>query len=427
MNTVPRALRQPFVRDTALTLACVWFLAMGSGSAQERRTLSLHPAQGLRSADVTATGRAVAQYTTRVGSRLAAPIVSWGSNDKGDPLDVGMDVKKGQVLFSIDQSTFKARVEAAQAAYASAKAVLDNLVAPMRKERLDVLQAVVAELDARVKDREREEARSRQLVEVDRVQPIKKLEEVQLELEQARRQLKAAQARLDEALAGPTPTEIAIADAQVKEAQAVLDSAQLDLRNTVIVAPFDGVITRRMKGLGDYVAGAPFIEVLELTTLERLEAELRLPEPYLPQVVGGETRLTLHSPLMKVNQELVVTRVIPDIDPDRGTFVIRVAIPAQQRSGLVPGAFVTATLSLDGRDSGVVVPQRAVMNDGGKAYVMVADGAVMRLRTVELGDRLTEGVILKSGVRAGEQVLVGPAELLKDGAPLPDYLLEKNE
>jgi multidrug efflux pump subunit AcrA (membrane-fusion protein) len=338
-----------------------------------------------------------------------------------------MGVKKGQVLFSIDQSTFKARVEAAQAALTSAKAALDNLVAPTRKERLDALQAAVAELDARVKDREREEARYHQLVQVDRVQPAQRLEEVQLELEQARNQLKAAQARLDEALAGPTRTEIAIADARVKEAQAMLESAQLDLRDTVVVAPFDGVITRRMKGLGDYVAGAPFIEVLELTTLEHLEADLRLPEAYLPQVVGGKTRLTLHSPLMKANQELVVTRVIPDIDPERGTFAVRVAIPAEQRSGLVPGAFVTATLSLDGRDAAVVVPQRAVISNSGKNYVMVADGGTMHLRAVEVGDRLTEGIILKSGLRPGEQVIVGPPEQLKDGAPLADYLLEKNE
>jgi multidrug efflux pump subunit AcrA (membrane-fusion protein) len=258
----------------ALSLATV-----GLG-AEERQSLSLVAAQPLRSGEVTATGRTLAQSSIRIGSRLAAHIVEWGKNEAGQLLDVGLRVKKGQKLFAVDPSTFKAKLDAAEAALGSAQAALDNLKAPTRKERVDVLRAALAELDSRIKDRERDEARYRRLVEVDHTVPVKRLEEVQLELGVLRIGRMAAQAKLDEALAGPTPTEIAVAEAKIRQEQAALATAKLDLNDTVITAPFDAAITRRWKSLGDYVAGAPFVEVLELTTVDSLEADLRLPEAY---------------------------------------------------------------------------------------------------------------------------------------------------
>ena len=51
----------------------------------------------------------------------------------------------------------------------------------------------------------------------------------------------------------------------------------------------------------------------------------------------------------------------------------------------------------------------------------------MRRQAVELGDRLTEGVVVKSGLQAGDSVVVGPASELKDGAQLPDYLRQGKE
>ena len=150
-------------------------LAAASAAAEERQALSLVPAQPLHPAEATATGRIVPQYSVRVGSRLSAHIVEWGNNEAGEMLDVGMPVKAGQILFRIDPATFQAKVDAAQATLASAQAALENLKAPTRKEKLDVLRTALAELDARLADRQRDEARFRRLVEVDKTMPLKRL------------------------------------------------------------------------------------------------------------------------------------------------------------------------------------------------------------------------------------------------------------
>jgi multidrug efflux pump subunit AcrA (membrane-fusion protein) len=56
---------------------------------------------------------------------------------------------------------------------------------------------------------------------------------------------------------------------------------------------------------------------------------------------------------------------------------------------------------------------------------MLAENGRMVRRKVEVGNRLTEGVVVRVGLKAGEQVVVGPPAELRDGAPLPPSLLGK--
>ncbi len=346
--------------------------------------LSLVTPQSIAVAEVSVNGRVLPLFSTRIGSRLAAHITVWGANAAGQPLDVGMAVKTGQELFTVNPTTIEIRVAGAEAAVATT-------------------EAVAPELEARLKDRERDEQRFARLVNVDKTVPVKRLEEVQLEVALLRQQLLAAPAR-------------------VKEARAALSAAQLDLKDTVVRAPFDGVITQRMKGLGDYVSGAPLVEVLELTTVDRLEVELRLPEAFLGRVVPGTTTVALSSPLLKADLVLPIARVVPQIDREHGTFVARVAVPSERRDGLIAGAFVVGRLKLDAVQQELLLPLRAVLTDQAAAAVMVAVSGHMQRRPVELGSRLTEGVVIRSGLQPGERVVVGPPSLLKDGAPLPEAL-----
>ena len=406
-----------------LTLMIVGVLLAGLRlAAEEPPALSLATAQPLSGGNVTASGRVLPQYSARLGARLSGHIVEWGRDAAGQPLDAGVAVEAGQVLFRVDPSTFAAKVETAQAALRAAEAALADKQAPTRPERVAVLRAALVELAARRQDLARDEQRYRQLVEVDKTVAAKRLEEIVLNLALVESQTQAAQARLDEALAGATKTETAVAAANVKLAQTNLATAELDLRDTTVRAPFAGAVTRRFKALGDYVGGAPFVEVLELTAVASLEVELSLPEIYLPQLTPGKTRVEVRSPLLSAPAELTITRVIPEVDAQRGTVAVRLAVPAAARGQLVPGAFVTGRLLLGGGSEGVVVPQRAIVVAAGKAGVLVPADGKMQRRAVELGDRLTEGVVVKSGLAPNERVLVGPAELLQDGAALPAHL-----
>jgi multidrug resistance efflux pump len=410
-------------RLTIIPVLAVLCLAM-SANAQVGQPLTLVTAQSVTANTVTATGRLQPVITARLSPRVSGQMVELGTDAQGRRLDAGMMVTKAQVLFRLDDTTYANHLAAAQAGLESATAGLDNLKAKTRPEVLEQLRQAVAELELRIANQEKDVARYTQLVNVDKTMPEKRLEDVVLEMNRLKAQRKSAAARLEEAENGATKTEIAVAEARVKEAQVAVKTAQDDVRDTVMKAPFDGMIARRMKSPGDYIASAPPTEVMEVVSLQELEVEFRLPEMYLGRIEEGKTAVKLSSALLQSTVDTTVTRIIREIDPAKGTFACRTAVTAGQRVGLMPGAFVTAQIVLAQGVSDVVVPQRAVVPEGAKASVFVAADGKMKRVPVEVGDKLTEGILIKSGLKAGERVVVGPVEMLKDGGNLPEYLVK---
>jgi HlyD family secretion protein len=319
--------------------AAAWLLAATAG-AQERQEFSLSEAQSFSPQTISASGRVQAVVCASISPRISGYIVAFGADTAGAALEEGSLVKAGEVLFRLEDKTYRNTVALAQAGLNTAQAQLDDLTAKTRPEQMEQLRQAVAELDARLADRKREEQRFRRLVEQDKTLPIKRLEDVQTEVATLEAQRKSAQARLEQAENGPTETQIAVARAQVSHAQAALNVAQTDLDDTVVKAPFTGLITRRYKSVGAYAASQPPTEVLELTALDKLEVELRLSESYLAAVQPGKTTVVLHSGLLKTQLRAPVARVVGSVDPVSGTFVVRIAVPPG--AGLPPGAFVTA-------------------------------------------------------------------------------------
>jgi HlyD family secretion protein len=407
------------VTFSILALLCL----SGAAAAQVGQPLSLATAQSVTPASVTATGRLQTVISARVSPRVSGQLAELGTDNQGRRLDAGMLVTKSQVLFKLDDTTYSNHLAAAQAALASATAGLEFLKDKTRPEVLEQLRQAVAELDLRVGNQQKDFERYQRLVQVDKTLPEKRLEDAALELDRFKSQRKAAAARLEEAENGATRTAIAVVEARVNEAQVAVKAAQDDVRDTVVLAPFDGMITRRMKSPGDYIAATPPTEVMEIVSLRELEVEFRLPEMYLGRIEEGKTPVKLTSAALQTTLDTTVTRIIREIDPVQGTFACRTAVTADQRGALTPGAFVTAQIRLGKNAADVVVPQRAVVRDGTAAAVFVAADGKMKRVLVEVGDRLTEGVLIKAGLQGGEKVLVGPAELLKDGDRLPEYLV----
>lgn len=401
-----------------VSIAALLLLAFGRADAGDA-PVTVVPARAIPAGSLRATGRAVAARTARVGSRVAGPISAWSNDETGRPIDAGSRVEAGQELFRVSPAVFEARAASAATAVAHARAEEADLRAGTRPERVAAAAAALAEVAARLEDLRRDEERYRRLVEQDKTVPARRLEEARVAVATALAQHDGAAARLAEAKAGPTATQIAVAAAAVAQAEASLALARVDVEDAVVRAPFSGVVSRRFRGLGDHVGEAPFVEVLELVSDRDLEVELRLPEARLSDVVPGATRVRMESPLLGEPAELPVARVVTLVEPGEGVFAFRVVIPEDRRRNLVPGAFVEARLLVPEATSGVVVPEGAVHGAGTEAHVFVARSGQMRKVPVALGDRLSDGVVVRQGLGPEDRVVVGPAEALKDGAPLP--------
>jgi multidrug resistance efflux pump len=365
------------------------------------------------------TGRIVSMSSAKVGARVAGRIVTWGRSDDGGPLDVGSRVKSGATLFTVDRAPFEARLAAQKAALALAEAQLADLLAGTRPERIAVLEAAIAEIDARLSDRKRQEDRYRRLVQEDKTLPARRLEEIQEQIASAEAEKQAAAARLAEAKAGATPTEVAVARARVAEASKHVGVLELELADTTVVAPFDGVVTRKHRGLGDHVNVTPFVEVLDLLNDRDLEVEVRLPEARFAEVRPGTSTITLESALLAGPVSVVIARIVASIDPAEGVFVARAPLPAEKAGRLVPGAFVAGFLPQKDAKPRVLVPKGALVFDADGTFAFVAKEGRMQRVPVSPGERLSDGIVVNDGIGIDAIVLVGPRHLLVDGAPAP--------
>ena len=203
------------------------------------------------------------------------------------------------------------------------------------------------------------------------------------------------------------------AEAQVSEAQARLALIQDQLSRTRISAPFDGAVSERQANAGDVVApGTPLVTVVDPTSL-RLEAAV--PAEYASKLQGGtqvDFRVAGYGQQGFTGK---IERVNPVVDPATGQVRIYVAIPNSEQA-LLAGLFAQGRVASESREA-LAVPISAVDVRGTSPSVLrVKDGKVERA-SVELGlrDEVAQQVEIRSGLQAGDVVVLGSARDLAEG------------
>ncbi|HJW46612.1 MAG TPA: efflux RND transporter periplasmic adaptor subunit [Lysobacter sp.] len=284
----------------------------------------------------------------------------------------GTDVKAGQVLFRIDPSQMQAELGQAQAALASAQANYTNA-------------KVAAD-------------RARQLA------PAKFI----------------SQSDLDNALAAERS-----ARAAVKQADAALANARINLGFATVRSPIDGRAGKQQVTEGALVGEG---EATLLTTVDQID-------PLYVNFSLGVTELEQVRRAMAGRSagEVEVQVILPDgtpygrpgkldfsgdvVDPTTGAIALRARIPNPDRT-LLPGTFVTVNASLGEQPNAFLVPQPGLLRDATSAYVLVvgADGKVARKDVV--ADRVQGGSwVVSNGLAAGDRVIVSGVQRAKPGEP----------
>lgn len=210
----------------------------------------------------------------------------------------------------------------------------------------------------------------------------------------------------------------AAARATLLAAQANADIARKAMADTVLRAPIGGQVSQRLVQPGERVGvDAKLLEVVDLSRIE-LEAAVA-PEDVGTVQVGQPALLQVDGLAEPVRAR--VARINPSTQA--GTRAVMVYFAVEPHPGLRHGLFATGRVELD-RQALLAVPESAVRLDQPLPYVLVvADGKVVQ-RGVTLGVRGSTEVggpawiAIPSGLRAGEQVLVGSVGLVRDGTPV---------
>lgn len=175
----------------------------------------------------------------------------------------GDRVTTGQELARLERSELEARRAQAEAQVEAARAALAELERGSRQEEIAQARAALAAVADRRADAERDLARTRRLFEGGAVSR-EALDKAQTALDVVRSQQTQASEQLRLLQAGPRAERKDAARAQVAQAEAAVRGVDATLGNTVLAAPFDGVVTVRHREPGEIVpAGSPVLTVMD--------------------------------------------------------------------------------------------------------------------------------------------------------------------
>jgi RND family efflux transporter MFP subunit len=301
-------------------------------------------------------------------------------------------VKDGQVLVKLDEEPIRIRLELATQRLAQARMQADKA-----KLRLDKL-AVQIEHSRR---------------EYDRYFRANK-EGLVSEQESDRRKL-----TLDEQLSDQriTQSEIKELSHRVSELESEIAQVKLDLSRTSIKTPFAGYITRRTVEIGQRVRALE--SLFQVGAFSPLYADVFVSEQEARQIRPNQqalVRLGVDPDLKTAGR---IERISPIVDQSTGTIKVTVEVRPTEMA-FRPGAFVRVDIRTETRRDALLIPKRALVEEDGENYVFVAAGDTARRTRVSLGFENEGTVEIRSGLSAGQKIVVAGQGALKEGAKIKE-------
>jgi RND family efflux transporter MFP subunit len=367
-----------------LALAGAGWFALARPAAPAVQTAVARAAGGAAGAGsvLDATGYVTARRQATVSAKITGKVVEV-------LIEEGMRVEEGAVLARLDDTEARAQLALARAQLVAARSQL-------------------AEIRAQLEQAERDHARQAEL---------------------HRRELVSAQS-LDAALAQRDTLRArwAVTEEQIRVAQESVRVAEVQMDNTVIRAPFAGMVVAKAAQPGEMIspisAGGGFTRtgIGTIVDMDSLEIQVDVNESFINRVTPGQpVEATLNAyPDWKIPASVIA--IIPTADRSKATVKVRIAL-GRKDARIVPDmgvrvAFLEPDAGRAARPAagpGVLVPAAAVRPEGqGGVVFVVTDGAVQR-RPVTLGGESDGHRAVLSGLREGERVVVSPPAALKDG------------
>lgn len=370
-----KTLPKPVYVAIAVLLAGLIYQFSGSGR-QERTTVEEYTEAvkvsvvtvGPITEEVEVTGEVEPTAEVKLASKVTGRLMRLAAAE-------GDYVRKGQVVSELDRDLFEAAVKQAQAARAVAQA--------------NAKMAEVTEENTR-KDFQRAQELFKQGVDT----------------ESNRDDAESIHKR--------AVTAVEMAKALILASEAKLETAEINLRESVISAPFDAIVAEKLLDVGAFVpAGTP---ILHLVSVDVVKVTAGVAERHLADLVPGRTLTSVTVDALS-GREFPGTlyRISPVIDVSTRTAEVDIRI-ANADHALKPGMYARVKLTTRATEGAVLVPHDAVLGREGLQYAFVVAEGRVRRRAIKLGIRGREHCEVLEGLSGGEVVVVSGVGNLVDGA-----------
>lgn len=359
-----------------LLLALLWW-GLRSSAAEVTVATAREVTVGGRQTVLNASGYVTARRQATVSSKVTGKVAEV-------LIEEGMQVEEGQILARLDESNASAMVNLSAAQLRAARADLEETRVRLAEARLD-LERVEALVDEEIAS--------------------------QADLDEARAQVDSLRARLDS-----QAEAVGVGERSLAVARQALD-------DTVIRAPFDGIVVAKNAQPGEMISpmssgGFTRTGIGTVVDMSSLEIEVDVNEAYINRVTPGqrvEATLDAYSD-WKIPSSVIA--IIPTADRATATVQVRIGFDELDPRILPDMGVKVAFQGIEeagAANLAVVVPARAVRNDGNTDLVFVVNEGTVERRAVRLGDADGGETFVLAGLSGGERVVVDGPEDLEDG------------
>ncbi|MGB3726561.1 MAG: efflux RND transporter periplasmic adaptor subunit [Glaciecola sp.] len=205
-------------------------------------------------------------------------------------------------------------------------------------------------------------------------------------------------------------------NAQYESAKAMLALAELDLKETTIVAPISGYIAERNAKVGNLTESFQRERMFHIVQQKQLYGIVHLPEKELSRVHKEQQATLSITALNNQSVNAFVERISPVIDAQTGTFKVTLRVPNNSNQ-LKAGMFTQVSLNYDTRTNATLLPRKAMLalDDTFNVFV-VDDTGIAKKVQVDVGYQEGNYIEVTNGLTGNETVVITGHQNLKDNA-----------
>jgi len=337
---------------------------------------------------IRVTGTLIAEEQAAVAAEIAGRVIS-------TPVERGTRVAQGAELVRLSAVETDASLKEAEAnaTQIEARLALSNGAFDVNKV------PEVANARANLALAESEFGRIEKLLE-ERVVSQSEYDQRKTAVEAARQQFESAKNAAEQQYQA------------LQAARARVALARKAASDTLVRAPFAGLVAQRMVSTGDYVTKGT--KVAQIVRITPLRIELTVPEQFVSEVSVGQAVNFSVDAYGDRSFEGKIRFVSPALRADQRALTVEAVVP-NENAELKPGMFATALIRQARTVPAVLAPAASVRLVSGTARVFVVNGDRVEERVVTTGQKLESLVEISSGLKSGERVATEHVSQLVDG------------
>ncbi|MEL6136909.1 MAG: efflux RND transporter periplasmic adaptor subunit [Cyanobacteria bacterium J06628_6] len=343
-------------------------------------------------------------------------------------VEQGDRVREGQVIARMDSDDLEAQRIQSRASLAEAQAQLTDV-----RQGTDIAQIAQSEANLSAVEAQVVEAQSRLILAENNFERDQNLYErgaiSQLELDQSANEIRSAQAslqqvqsrveearqRVNDLVDDPDPQEVDQAQARVDRARGQLQAIEIQLADTLIRAPFGGIITQKFATEGAFVTPTTSASDVSSATstaivslADGLEVVAEVPEADIGQISPGQTVEIQADAFPEKTFKGEVRLIAPEAIERQNVTVFQVRVRLLTGQGQLRSNMNTDVAFLGNQLSdALVVPAVAVVTQGGETGVLVpGEEKRIQFRPVTLGPQVGQQIQVLEGLEDGDRVFV---------------------